>query len=314
VILIDFGIARALESARHTSARAFMGSWEYVAPERWKGQPGQAPADIYALGILTYYLLAGHPPFRGHVTALSYAHVHIPPPPLHDIRPDLSAWLCAGVERALAKDPRQRPARAAHFARALVEAAPHSTGFTSATTARSVRSTERITSVRLLPARHAQPRRATSAAMAGRSGRPPTHTPLVRQWRRRQRTLWAVGALLAGLVLAQVISSMGPSNGGLSPTPLSPTPASRATGTVQHPQAAAAGATAPAATNVTPAPTSPRPQSPSGSSVAVNAEPPGPSEARAPGNALEVPRPRERGGGPPPWAGGPPPWAGGAGR
>jgi serine/threonine-protein kinase len=122
VVLGDFGIARALAHTGRTTETGVVGSWQYLAPERWQGDPGGPATDIYALGVLAYRLLTGQPPFTGDAAALAYAHLHQPPPPLPSLRPDLPARVAGMIEQALAKQPGTRPARATDLAVALSDA------------------------------------------------------------------------------------------------------------------------------------------------------------------------------------------------
>jgi predicted Ser/Thr protein kinase len=120
VVLMDFGIARALEGTSFTRASVIMGTPEAMAPEQIRGEPVGQAADVYALGVLTYQLLAGRPPFSGELTRVLFAHAYEPPPPLRDLRPDLPEPVYRAVEAALAKSPRERPPTAGAFATALV--------------------------------------------------------------------------------------------------------------------------------------------------------------------------------------------------
>src|SRR5262245_32169494 len=64
VKLVDFGIARVTDAAAQlTGAMALMGTPSYMAPEQAKGLPVDHRADVYALGLTIYELLAGKPPF-----------------------------------------------------------------------------------------------------------------------------------------------------------------------------------------------------------------------------------------------------------
>src|SRR5205823_4933402 len=127
VVLMDFGIARALDATQHTRAGSILGTLETMSPEQVRGLTVGPAADIYGLGILAYQLLGGRPPFQGDTAHMLYAHVHEPPPPLRTMRPGLPGHVYAAVERALAKDPAARPSTAGEFARRLNGAGPPAT-------------------------------------------------------------------------------------------------------------------------------------------------------------------------------------------
>jgi hypothetical protein len=139
VVLMDFGIARTADATQHTRTGAVLGTLESIAPEQVRGLPAGPPADIYALGILTYQLLAGRPPFVGDTAFLLHAHVYDPPPPLRGLRPGLPPHVYAAVESALAKDPAQRPASAGRFAALLAGTAGAPAPIGDTPTVRTVR-------------------------------------------------------------------------------------------------------------------------------------------------------------------------------
>lgn len=66
VKVLDFGIAKILddESGHHTEPGVMFGTPEYMSPEQALGKPYDHRVDIYALGLVLYYMLAGNPPFR----------------------------------------------------------------------------------------------------------------------------------------------------------------------------------------------------------------------------------------------------------
>jgi serine/threonine-protein kinase len=106
VRLADFGIARVIGGTRATSTGSFLGTAAYIAPEVISGGEAGPPCDVYAAGITLYELLAGQPPFTGHVAAVMQQHMQAPPPELHGVPP----WLRDLVFACLAKDPAARPA------------------------------------------------------------------------------------------------------------------------------------------------------------------------------------------------------------
>jgi serine/threonine protein kinase len=109
-VLIDFGLVRRLDdAARRTAPGTILGTADYMAPEQARGQAVDARADLYALGVLMYRMLAGQPPFCGDTpTALVYQHVHEQPRALGDVAPEVPAALAAIVARLLEKDATRR--------------------------------------------------------------------------------------------------------------------------------------------------------------------------------------------------------------
>jgi serine/threonine-protein kinase len=64
--LVDFGIAKVTSKASHlTEAGEVKGKFSYMAPEQIAGQAVDCRADLFALGIILYYVTTGKHPFRG---------------------------------------------------------------------------------------------------------------------------------------------------------------------------------------------------------------------------------------------------------
>ncbi|MFZ1404810.1 MAG: serine/threonine-protein kinase, partial [Anaerolineae bacterium] len=115
--LMDFGLVRAAEGAMLTRTGMVVGTPEYMAPEQATGAEVDARTDVYALGVVLYRMLSGKLPFtRSTPYAVTYAHIHEPPPPLRQTRADLPPRLEAILLKALAKDPAARYQRAGHLA------------------------------------------------------------------------------------------------------------------------------------------------------------------------------------------------------
>jgi serine/threonine-protein kinase len=120
VVLIDFGLACLDDEARTTAVGSCFGSPSYLAPERLLGRPFDARADLYAVGVMLYEMLAGARPFAGATPEETMQlALRRPPRPLRALRRDLSPGLEAVVLRALAKDPRKRFADAEDMLAAL---------------------------------------------------------------------------------------------------------------------------------------------------------------------------------------------------
>lgn len=115
VKLLDFGLARIGTGASSSSA-VIDGTPEYMAPERILGRSPQSSMDIYGLGVLSYEILTGRPPFLGKLSSLLQDHVHTPPPPFPpELKKTLDERAEALVMKALAKDPADRQKDMAAF-------------------------------------------------------------------------------------------------------------------------------------------------------------------------------------------------------
>jgi tRNA A-37 threonylcarbamoyl transferase component Bud32 len=108
--LVDFGITQDTASQqRLTATDQLVGTLDYLAPERIRGEPVDGRADIYALGCVLFECLTGQPPFvRASQASAIYAHLEEQSPRVSDLRPDLPKALDDVVARALAKDRADR--------------------------------------------------------------------------------------------------------------------------------------------------------------------------------------------------------------
>jgi serine/threonine protein kinase len=113
--LMDFGIARELESVGLTVAGQVMGTPEYMSPEQALGQKLDIRTDIYSLGIVIYELFTGQVPFRAD-SPVATVLKQVEEAPVLD---DLPAPLRPGLDRALAKDRAHRFSSARGVAAAL---------------------------------------------------------------------------------------------------------------------------------------------------------------------------------------------------
>lgn len=107
--VIDFGIARATDGGTmtDTGAHQLVGTIAYMAPERLdpeRNQPVTPAADIFAWGAVVAFAGTGRTPFGGNGVEVA-ARILTQPPDLDGLSPELRPL----VERALAKDPAQRP-------------------------------------------------------------------------------------------------------------------------------------------------------------------------------------------------------------
>ena len=121
----DFGLSkkRLVASAGLTGTGQFVGTLDYSAPEQIRGRPADGRTDQYALACAAFELLTGAPPFHHEeATAVMYAHLSEPPPPVTSRRAGLPPAVDQVVARALAKVPADRYASCQEFADALLQA------------------------------------------------------------------------------------------------------------------------------------------------------------------------------------------------
>jgi serine/threonine-protein kinase len=126
--LTDFGIALAVSEAggdRLTGTGLSLGTPSYMSPEQAAGDRSlDARSDIYALGAVTYEMLAGEPPVTGATVQAMIAKLMTErPTSLRVVRPAIPAAVDTAVMGALAKAPIDRFATARAFADALVSGA-----------------------------------------------------------------------------------------------------------------------------------------------------------------------------------------------
>jgi serine/threonine-protein kinase len=121
--LIDFGIARAVDSTSLATNTGTIGTLAYMAPERIGGAPGDGRVDVYSLACVLYECLTGRQPFTGEMVAVMWAQVNAAPPAASAVRPGLPTAVDAVVARGMAKDPADRYGTAGELAAAVLAAA-----------------------------------------------------------------------------------------------------------------------------------------------------------------------------------------------
>ncbi len=120
VKITDFGIAKLLDAQGVTSTGQVLGSPAHMAPEQIEGGDVSARSDVFGLGVLLYECLVGKLPFDGKNPAQVLRRVLEGAfTPCERARPTIGSGLGAIVDRALAKDPKDRFASAADVADAL---------------------------------------------------------------------------------------------------------------------------------------------------------------------------------------------------
>jgi tRNA A-37 threonylcarbamoyl transferase component Bud32/dienelactone hydrolase len=112
--VVDFGVGKALgdtdTSETLTKLGLVVGTPVYMAPEQAvAGEVVDQRADVYALGILAYEMLCGHPPFASLTPAAQFAtKATAPAPNVRVERSDVPAEVAALVQRCLEPDPKHR--------------------------------------------------------------------------------------------------------------------------------------------------------------------------------------------------------------
>ena len=120
----DFGLAKDSQASNLTRPGQALGSLDYMAPEQIRGEDVSAATDIYAVGCVIHECLTGTPPFGGRPSMrVLFAHLQEAPPDLSEVRSDIDAATTKAINRALEKEPEDRPASAAGYIKAVAKAA-----------------------------------------------------------------------------------------------------------------------------------------------------------------------------------------------
>jgi serine/threonine protein kinase len=102
-----------------TRVGAILGTPLYMSPEQCRGEHLDARSDIYSLGIITYQMLNGAPPFTGETTTIIRAHKEFPVTPIREVNKKVPKRVAKVLMSALEKDRANRPQTAMAFANAM---------------------------------------------------------------------------------------------------------------------------------------------------------------------------------------------------
>ncbi|MBV9513442.1 MAG: protein kinase [Mycobacteriaceae bacterium] len=117
--LVDFGIAETKGDTRLTRTGTQIGTYAYMAPERYLDQPITPAVDVYALACVLYEALTGYAPFPADsLEQLITAHLTSPPPRPTAVNPRLPRSFDEVIARGMAKEPDDRYGSAGAFGRA----------------------------------------------------------------------------------------------------------------------------------------------------------------------------------------------------
>src|SRR3954452_4898535 len=117
----DFGLAKDSQASNLTRPGQALGSLDYMAPEQIRGEEVSAATDIYALGCMIHECLTGTPPFGGRPSMrVLFAHLQETPPDLTDV---VAPAVGKAINRALEKEPEDRPSTASGYINSIVKTA-----------------------------------------------------------------------------------------------------------------------------------------------------------------------------------------------
>lgn len=119
-LITDFGIARSADASALTATGMMVGTPAYLSPEQVTGDTVDHRADIFALGVMLYEMLAGRIPYDAPTaSAAMMKRLGGPPESIRTVRPDVPEDLAAVITTCLAADPADRFQNATDVLRAL---------------------------------------------------------------------------------------------------------------------------------------------------------------------------------------------------
>ncbi len=104
--ILDFGLARSVESPNLTRSGMLVGTPNYMSPEQATGDPVDVQSDIYAVGLMWYEMLTGALPFKGETSMARLVERTVKPvTPPGEVEPDIPQHVSDVIMRCLEIDP-----------------------------------------------------------------------------------------------------------------------------------------------------------------------------------------------------------------
>ncbi len=196
-ILSDFGIARLIGETGLTSSGAMIGTPAYMSPEQGRGERADERSDIYALGIVLYEILTGHPPYDADTPyGVILKHINDPLVPPRSLISGLPEPVERVVFKSLAKNPEDRYPTAGKMRDAL-----HSTLVSLEEQTEIVQPTKPL-AISADAQRSAETMTTPVTDEAATLAVPPPLSPAVHAIQRKRVKWWVwVGAAIVGLIL-----------------------------------------------------------------------------------------------------------------
>ena len=120
-VLIDFGLAKDLLNwAKLTAPGMSLGTSHYMSPEQFDDISRlNRTSDVYSFGVVLYEMVTGEVPFDGQRSEIMLGHIKKDVPNILDMNPEAPPALQKIIEKAMAKNPKDRYQNAAEFLGAL---------------------------------------------------------------------------------------------------------------------------------------------------------------------------------------------------